>query len=536
MRKHKYDVFHPAEFHAILDGISNGVSIDYTGPRSVDRDAPNLPVDPGDAPKVDAVIADDVATLKKAGPYDTKPFEFFSVSPVGAVPKKGSTKVRMIHHLSYPDKPRKGELESVNAHITEVDMKISDVKQAIVRIVELGRGSFLIKMDVEAAYKQIPVRRADWPLLGFKWQGKYYYERVLPFGLTSSCRLWELYASALHWILRKEVDMDGMVHYVDDFLFLVRPGDETRAARCVAAVQAVCERLGIPMAPKKTEGPCFKLVFLGIQLDTDKMEASLTQARLDEIRLACGQLAESEKASAKDLQRLIGLLNFACFVIEPGRVFLKRANNTLKLWQALNRADGRGDGVLRTIPHIVKDDCRWWQQCVDRWNGKSFFYEARWTPQSEMQLFTDACNSGMGARWGDRWFEARWSPAQLETATRRTRISMPFLELTALVSAALTWGREWRGRRITLMCDSKGVVDALRDTSLRDPHMCELLRELTMCAIECNFVWQCIHVPGVSNVCADDLSRDGAQPGVIAKHGLRPHPDPAVLPRACSRA
>ena len=64
---------------------------------------------------------------------------------------------------------------------------------------KLGRGCFLIKLDVSAAYKQIPVRREDWPLLGFMWRGEYYYERVLPFGLRSSCRLWDLYAAALHF-------------------------------------------------------------------------------------------------------------------------------------------------------------------------------------------------------------------------------------------------------------------------------------------------------------------------------------------------
>lgn len=536
MKKHRYDVFHPTEYAAILDGIRNGVSIDYTGPRGVDREARNLEIDPIDWPKVDAVIDKDVSELKKAGPYDTKPFAKFSCSPIGAVPKKSADpdvrKIRMIHHLSHPEHPAAGQLGSVNSHIIEVDMKISGVKTAISRIVELGKNCFLIKMDVEAAYKQIPVRRQDWPLLGFTWRDKFYYERVLPFGLTSSCRLWELYASALHWILRKEVDMDGMVHYVDDFLFLVRSSDEARARRCIEHIMSICRDLGIPMAPDKTEGPTFKLVFLGIQLDTERMEASLTEARLEEIRQVCDQWAEAEEMSVKDLQKVVGLLNFACFVIEPGRVFLKRMIQLMKRWEARNKHDRRSDKTDRRISAVVREDLRWWRDCIHRWNGKSFFYDPSWTIDEEMELYTDACLAGMGARWGKKWFEARWTSKQLEAAQRKSRMSMPFLEFTALVAAALTWGRAWTKKRITFRCDSEGVVNAIRLKSTSDPLMCELLRELTLCAIECNFAFQCVHVPGVLNVCADELSRVGMQPGMRARFGLAAAPSAISYPRS----
>ena len=55
--------------------------------------------------KVNDVIMADVAANKKAGPFDRPPFKFFSVSPIGAVPKKGTNKIRVIHHLSHPPSP-----------------------------------------------------------------------------------------------------------------------------------------------------------------------------------------------------------------------------------------------------------------------------------------------------------------------------------------------------------------------------------------------------------------------------------------------
>ena len=181
-----YQALFPDEAQRILEGIEVGVPIDFAADREVDRWGRNPDLkDPTHAAKVTAVIDADVAALKKAGPFDEKPFPHMAISPLGAVPKKNSAKVRVIHNLSHPFHG-----DSVNAGVADESFSCSGFGHAARAVRSIGRGCFLVKLDVEAAYKQIPVRREDWPLLGFQWEGKYYYERVLPFGLKSSCRLW----------------------------------------------------------------------------------------------------------------------------------------------------------------------------------------------------------------------------------------------------------------------------------------------------------------------------------------------------------
>ena len=46
---------------------------------------------------------------------------------------------------------------------------------------------------------------------------------------------------------------------------------------------AVCQGLGIPLAVEKVEGPSTNLKFLGIQLDTVRMEARLPEEKLHRI-------------------------------------------------------------------------------------------------------------------------------------------------------------------------------------------------------------------------------------------------------------
>jgi hypothetical protein len=40
---------------------------------------------------------------------------------------------------------------------------------AVADLMQSGRGSIMIKLDLEQAFRHIPMRPADWPLLGFHW-------------------------------------------------------------------------------------------------------------------------------------------------------------------------------------------------------------------------------------------------------------------------------------------------------------------------------------------------------------------------------
>ena len=43
----------------------------------------------------------------------------------------------------------------------------------------LGRGTYMAKTDTLSAFKLFPVHPHDWELPGMKWEGKYYFDKVL---------------------------------------------------------------------------------------------------------------------------------------------------------------------------------------------------------------------------------------------------------------------------------------------------------------------------------------------------------------------
>ena len=79
----------------------------------------------------------------------------------------------------------------------------------------------------------------------------------------------------------------------------------------------LCHCLGVPIAPEKTEGPTKSLVFLGLQIDSVAQTVTIPLEKLMEIREKIKTVMQMKKVSLKQLQSLIGSLNFACRAIAP---------------------------------------------------------------------------------------------------------------------------------------------------------------------------------------------------------------------------
>lgn len=106
-------------------------------------------------------------------------------APWSTQPLRGNTKIRtwemeLILDLSFPDE------SSINAGISKELSTLACVSldEVVDTILMLGAGCLLTKIDIQSAYRLIPVHPQDRHLLGMKWQGALYIDCVLPFGST----------------------------------------------------------------------------------------------------------------------------------------------------------------------------------------------------------------------------------------------------------------------------------------------------------------------------------------------------------------
>jgi hypothetical protein len=481
----------------LVTSIHAGVDIGFTGDRTLIQTCNNLPTAHEFEHAVDEAMIKEVQLGRRAGPFDKLPFAAYRCSPIGTVEKKRSTKRRIIHHLSWP---RHGLTLSVNATLNEFKVKLDAFDRAVRAVRACGVRCYISKIDIESAYRCIPVRPQDWPLLCMQWRGKYYFDLVLPFGLATATAIFEWFSTAAEHITRVLGKQDKFIHYVDDFINVTKT--EQLGQLGLTFICKTFERLGLPIAPDKLEKPKTRVSFLGIIIDTEQQTLSLDEIRLAEIKSMLIDWKAKTHASKIELQSIIGILSFASKAVVSGRTFLRRMIDAMKEIP---------DSVSHDREYPLKpqffQDLQWWHKFVDAWNGTSLMLDNEWTPSSALHIYTDACQSGYSGVSDQGWYAHTWTEEQESMAARNERDSMPWKELFAIAVAAHTFGPKLASKRVQFHSDCMPAVMAWQKGSSRDNSMCELIRTLLFSASLFSFEIQIIHIPGVENVHADLLSR-----------------------------
>jgi len=189
-------------------------------------------------------------------------------SPFGVIPKKSNPgKWRLILELLCPHG------KSVNDGISKEFSSLSYV--TIDEVISwfpgyLEGGAVMAKMDVKHAHRNVPVHLSDSQLLNMRWDGKTYIGHTLPFGLRSAPLTFTAVAYALQWIMEK-FGTTWVRHYVHDFIMTGAPRTQ-ECPKNTSSMLAACRETDTPIEPKKNEGPVTTISFLGLVLDSEKME------------------------------------------------------------------------------------------------------------------------------------------------------------------------------------------------------------------------------------------------------------------------
>ena len=475
----------------ILSGIENGFRVGFNRDQPLHSACKNCPSADAHPEVITEYISEEAAAGCFLGPIPDDQAQFVHISKFGVIPK-GHTpgKWRLITDLSSP-----GGF-SVNDGISPTMCSLSyiTVDQVAAVAASLGVGSLLAKIDIQSAYRIVPVHPQDRPLLGVRWRGSVYVDAMLPFGLRSAPKIFTALADSLQWILQRR-GVTFVWHYIDDFI-VCGPPTSPECHRSLQIMTSTCEELGVPLAKHKVAGPTSCLTVLGIEIDTKAGQLRLPGDKLQRLKALLVSWQIRKQCSRRELESLVGLLNHACKVVRPGRSFLRR------MIDLLHKAD-RGMAP-RPHHHIrlnesFRSDLRWWLVFCSQWNGVSCWFPPTVAHQV---VLSDASGAwGCGAYWHPSWFQLRWS-------SRSHHLPIAVKELLPIIVAAATWGPLWEGQCIQCRCDNLAVVHDIHSRSSRHGHMMHLLRCLFFFEAFYKFSLTCVHIPGKSNELADDLSRD----------------------------
>jgi hypothetical protein len=348
------------------------------------------------------------------------------------------------------------------------------------------------------AFKHTVVNPAHWHLLGSTRRSidntEYYYvDMVLPFGLRSSPYLFDQFAIGLEYIMKCK-GAKTVEHYLDDY-FTCGPARSTQCSVNLSLMIEACTETWFNINPKKLVYPTSQLEFLGIVIDSDKMELRINDERLVGIYNELIDWKDRCKCTKRQLLSLIGKLTFISRVVKSGRTFVRRMIDLSKSVKFLH--------YNVYLNKSFKDDISWWLDYLPSWNGISAFQDDAWCSDDYLELYTDSSDIGIGAVYGHQWFCESFTGLKASYI----EMSITWRELYAIVKAISTWGNELANKRILMHCDNMAVVYIVNSGTSRDAHIMKLARALFYIMAQYNLEIRVVHIDGIHNTLSDALSR-----------------------------
>jgi hypothetical protein len=147
----------------------------------------------------------------------------------------------------------------------------------------MGPNCYMAKVDIEAAYRHVPIDPYDWDKTVFCWPTEaledLYFDGYLQFGLKNACKVFNRIGRAIFRMMARR-GFHVLVVYVDDFIIICPT--EAMAWYVFWALCILLRKLGLTvnMRAHKCIAPCQIIDFLGVTLDSVAMQARLSPAKL----------------------------------------------------------------------------------------------------------------------------------------------------------------------------------------------------------------------------------------------------------------
>ena len=241
----------------------------------------------------------------------------------------------------------------------------------------------------------------------------------------------------------------------------------------------------------KTVPPFTTVTRNGIEVDTLSQTLTLPMSNVTSLRLNIIDMAKGKKATLKEMQSLIGSLNFACRAIALGRAFQRRL---IGLTRGCRRAKHR----VRLATEARRDISAW-LEFLQTFNGRCALPITS-TSSDVLHLITYASGFAHGAVMGDSWLQGRfphsWHSEHISTK-----------QLLPIVLAVRHWGPVLTNQRVLFFSYNTAVVAVVNIQTARDPQLMCLVRQLMFACLLYNICFRAKHIPGKNNIVADSISQ-----------------------------
>lgn len=168
---------------------------------------------------------------------------------------------------------------------------------------KLKVGTYMATVDIASAYRSISVMENHWKYQGVSWDFgdgmglRYMVDTRLCFGLCCAPYIFTVLSDAIVSMMKRK-GFDNVFAYLDDFLILGDNFDECQQAQMVLIDLLI--RLGFYINWKKCTTPAVECEYLGVLINTEKMELSLPQDKVEKLHTELAFFRYVKRAARKE--------------------------------------------------------------------------------------------------------------------------------------------------------------------------------------------------------------------------------------------
>ena len=356
----------------------------------------------------------------------------------------------------------------------------------------LQQGQWLTSLDLKDAYFHIGIDPADRRYLRFCHNGTAWQFTVLPFGLSTSPRVFtKILKPVLAYAHLHRVKLHM---YIDDWL--LNPGTHQEALEQTSWLKSLCRKLGLVLNLEKSDLiPSQVATYLGIELDTLVGLARPSHKRLTNwLSVAEGFTAQQSPPAVQWLQVLGHLVSLEKLV-PNGRIRIRPIQWQLRLHWSQSK-----EKSSKLIPLDLQSRLAilWWTNRDNLRRGVPIG-----TIDVEYYLYTDSSAQGWGAHLQELTASGIWSQDQ-------SQLHINVLELQAIWLGLRAFIQRVENAKVALMSDNTSAVAYLRiQGGTKSLAMSDLATDICLWAEKRGMTLIPRHLPGHLNVLADHLSRRG---------------------------
>ena len=397
------------------------------------------------------------------------------VSPIFDVPKKDTDNRRVILNLKY-----------LNNFIRKTKFRLEgyDVIFSMIRV-----NDFLVSIDLHDAFLTLSMHPLCFKYLCFEWLNVRYCYTCMPFGMTSSPRIFTKVLKPVLVFLRSR----GLrvTAWFDDIILMANSINLLLEHLYFARI--ILRSLGFLINDSKSSLiPSKTMLHLGYLWDTETYTLSVPQDKVCGLKALCSSALDGP-VSLRNLQRILG-------TIESFKIAFPYAALRYRSLQrdvATHVSAGYEWDTKITPSPLSRRDLEWWQSYPTQLPPRSL---APFEPQ--YTVTSDSSSTGWGA------FSSTGQEAFGFWSEDESRLHINILECKAVLFSFLSFFRDFSDTSILIKSDNSTTVAYINHQGgVKCPVISDLVFELFEFCLARNILIKASFLRGRYNSRADALSR-----------------------------